>query len=105
MRARDHASKHFDEMSRFAARLADLRGQVLDYSYSYLALGSWTMTFRLKKRVFRIRYDGRKQLHVLERSSARHSPHDWATVRREASLNTEPPPGIINVILDAVATG
>jgi hypothetical protein len=35
MRARDHASRHFDEMSRFATSLADLRAQVLDYSWSY----------------------------------------------------------------------
>jgi len=105
MGARDHAIRHFDEMSRFAMSLADLPAQVLDHSYSYASLGSWTMTFRHKSRLFRLSYDGREQQHILERSSSRHSPHDWVTVWHHVSLNTAPPPEIIDVIVEASDAG
>ena len=103
MRARDHASRHFDEMSRFASKLADVGGQVLDYSYSYLSLGSWTMRFRRKRTNFRLAYDGQKQTHVLEQSSRGPSPRTWTTIWRQASLNTEPPPDVFDAIVDASA--
>jgi hypothetical protein len=105
MRATDHASRHFDEMSRFTMRLAELPAQVLKYTYSYATAGSWSLTFRHRTRTFRLSYDGRAQEHVLERSSTRHSPHDWVAVWREASLNTEPPPEILDVIVDATSDG
>jgi hypothetical protein len=101
MGARDHAIGHFDEMSRFAASLASLHGQVLEHSYTYTSLGSWTITFRYKSRLFRLSYDGRWQGHILERSPSRHSPHDWVTVWRHGSLNSGPPAGVIDRIIEA----
>jgi len=86
--------------------LAELRAQVLDYSWSYTSLGSWTMTFRYKKRRFCASYDGRKQEHtLLRRSSSPNSPDDWVVVWRQVSMNTAPPPEIIDAILEASGGG
>jgi hypothetical protein len=105
MDARDHAIEHFSEMSRFAAALAGLPAQVLEHSYTYLSFGSWTVTFRHRGRLFRLHYDGREQEHLLERSATRHSPHDWTTVWQHGSLNSGPPPGIIDRIVEAAGAG
>ena len=102
MNARDHAIGHFAEMSRFAASLSDLPAQVLEHSYTYTSFGSWTITFRCKGRKFRLSYDGRAQEHILERSASRHSPHDWVTMWHHGSLNSGPPVGIIDRIVEAV---
>jgi hypothetical protein len=102
MSARDHAVDHFEAMSRFAASLSALPAQVLKHSYKYASFGSWTVTFRCRGRMFRLIYDGRKQEHVLERSASRHSPHEWVMAWHHGSLNSGPPPGIIDRILEAV---
>jgi hypothetical protein len=52
-----------------------------------------------------LHYDGREQEHLLERSATRHSPHDWTTVWQHGSLNSGPPPGIIDRIVEAAGAG
>jgi hypothetical protein len=105
MGARDHAVDHFSEMARFAASLADLPAQVLEHSFTYSSFGSWALTFRHRGRLFRLNYDGRDQEHTLELSASRHSPHEWATVWRHGSLNSGPPAGIIDRIVEAADAG
>jgi hypothetical protein len=105
MGARDQPVDHFSEMSRFAASLADLPAQVLEHSYNYLSFGSWTITFKHRSRLFRLSYDGRDQEHILELSSSRHSPYDWAVIWHHGSLNSGPPAGVLDRIVEAVDAG
>jgi hypothetical protein len=101
MNARDHAIFHFAEMSRFAAQLANLPAQILDHAYTYASYGSWTVTFRRRGRLFRLRYAGRAQTHTLERSTSAHSPHTWKPVWKAPSLNSGPPADILDRIEEA----
>ena len=105
MGARDYPIRHFDEMKRLAEALDLLPAQILKHTYSYLSSGSWTLTFRCKERLFRLSFDGRANRQLLERSTSEHSPHKWAEVWRQTSLNDAPAPEIIGVIVHALEAG
>jgi hypothetical protein len=69
-------------MVQFATALKQLPAQVLEHTYSYSAMGTWTTTLRFRGIPLRVLFDGREGEVRLERSASRKPPYDWQEAGR-----------------------
>jgi hypothetical protein len=64
-------------MREVALELKAMPAQVLEHHYSYESFGSWFLVFRYRGRPFRIVFDGKEQLCVVEESVTQKAPYRW----------------------------
>jgi hypothetical protein len=85
----DYPIRHFEQMSRLAARLKIIPAQVLEHEYSCDSFGSWVLTIRCKGRPLRLIYDGRDREYVLEQSEVYRRPYSWDLLWRRPSTSDD----------------
>jgi len=77
METQDYPVRHFRRMAELAAGLKSIPAQLLDHEYSSQSFGSWWTTLRCHGVVFRIVYDGKEGVFLVQRSPSRKRPYDW----------------------------
>ena len=82
MESQAYPVEHFSVMAELARRLGALPAQVLEHQYSYRDFGSWWTQVQHKGTTFRIVFDGKERLLLLERASTSIAPGAWDLVAK-----------------------
>ncbi len=101
MEGLDYPVRHFEMMTRLAARCRAMRAQVLEHSYQYSAFGSWFFHFDFRGGLYRVVHDVRESDLTLERA-ADPRRRDYKVVALQHPVGPDPE-SVVNGMLDDLA--
>ena len=94
MKGTDYPIEHFELMTRVANHLNSVEIQMLEQEYHYTTFGSWWFVIQIKGENFRILWDGRDEVLMLDADKGFKAPFgyewiDWLTVPIDRGSNAD----------------
>ena len=94
MKGTDYPIEHFDLMKSVASYLESVDVQMLEQEYRYRTFGSWWFVIQIKGDNFRVVWDGREGVLILNSDKGHKAPFgyewiDWITVPIGRDANSD----------------